>query len=474
VTVSRTAPDGATRPAPEDYLYRKGKMSNTCMLILSGTVEVVEGGTAPGPAEGFSGKDGAYDPNAPLSPGADAGTTRRTRGHWSTLGAECLEVPEGSYMADFSAYVTSDSVRYLRLSNYHVTMTPTAEVRSDGWLASTKLIRKQRSFGTNFLTDTFGRRVSFERNDRAGRTKSTPGIFRSRSKSKSSDHRVFDTADLYGAKRGGGSYENEEEAMQELEESKKAWNSYALRQSLNKAADSTEADVYGGNGGGSSSGNNGNSGNRGSKAAAATGGSTKNPLIPPSGAAAGAKSSLTAAIALSSMAGNNANSSSSGNPNATRDSTSAGAGTNTASASASASSYTKASAISMTDSRQRPIGGGTSEMGGTPRTSSVSARDSSVSARESYVGGVGGVGGPGVAGTGSGGAAAVASSSSSSAAASSSFSSSSPVYGPGMVHSIQKPLGSGTVAGGAGNSGGAAASSSLGASTPTLSSILKK
>jgi hypothetical protein len=42
VVLHRKADAGATRPAPEDYLYRKGKMSNTCMLILSGTVEICE------------------------------------------------------------------------------------------------------------------------------------------------------------------------------------------------------------------------------------------------------------------------------------------------------------------------------------------------------------------------------------------------------------------------------------------------
>jgi hypothetical protein len=41
VTMTRLAAPGE-KPQNEDYLYRKGKMSTTCMLVLDGTVEVTE------------------------------------------------------------------------------------------------------------------------------------------------------------------------------------------------------------------------------------------------------------------------------------------------------------------------------------------------------------------------------------------------------------------------------------------------
>ena len=92
ISMTRRAEVGS-KPSHEDYLYRRGKMSNTCTLILSGTVDISD-------EEGSSSKT-------------------RSRGPWSSLAAEALEAPEGNYMSDFTASISSETIRFLRMSNFH-------------------------------------------------------------------------------------------------------------------------------------------------------------------------------------------------------------------------------------------------------------------------------------------------------------------------------------------------------------------
>jgi metal transporter CNNM len=88
IEITRKAhPDAVLRmePAPEDILYKRNKPSNVCTLILSGRVTVQ------------AGKD----------------MFRSEVGPWSLLGADSLEQEDGSYVPDYTAFVSSDVVRCL-------------------------------------------------------------------------------------------------------------------------------------------------------------------------------------------------------------------------------------------------------------------------------------------------------------------------------------------------------------------------
>jgi len=98
ITITRKSPVGE-KPALEDFLYRQGKVSNTCTLILSGEAEVI------------------YEDQRER----DSPTLVRkvvTKGPWSTLAAEILEVPEGTYVPDFTASIVSETLRFVRLANH--------------------------------------------------------------------------------------------------------------------------------------------------------------------------------------------------------------------------------------------------------------------------------------------------------------------------------------------------------------------
>ncbi len=84
--LARKAPEGVP-PLPDDVLYRRGKTSTFCTLVLSGKLVVL------------AGKD----------------AFRAEAGPWTVLGAEALNVPEGDYIPDFTAYIESDHVRVVRV-----------------------------------------------------------------------------------------------------------------------------------------------------------------------------------------------------------------------------------------------------------------------------------------------------------------------------------------------------------------------
>jgi hypothetical protein len=163
VSLTRQAPQGERHP--DDFLYRRGRHTNTCVLILSGSVEV------------FDDSGDAQD-----------STKARIKGPWTTLAPEALEAPEATHVTDFNAVIASEKLRYLRLSNFTAT-------QSDGtdWAGNRvhpQLIRV-RSFGTPF---TKGRNKS---GDRSMRTKSTGNVRVSCGKSGDYD---FGAVDLYGSK----------------------------------------------------------------------------------------------------------------------------------------------------------------------------------------------------------------------------------------------------------------------------------
>jgi hypothetical protein len=72
----------------EDILYKRGKVTATCTLVLSGRLTV------------RAGKDGFESELGP----------------WSVLATDALTVSEGQFHPDFSAHIGSESVRIMRIS----------------------------------------------------------------------------------------------------------------------------------------------------------------------------------------------------------------------------------------------------------------------------------------------------------------------------------------------------------------------
>ena len=99
----------SNRPVPEDILYRRGKMSNTCTLILSGKVVIL------------AGKD----------------EFRSELGPWSILGGDSLVVADGTYIPDYTAFVASDKVRFLRLTSAYLKQDATTQRSRRGRCAVT-------------------------------------------------------------------------------------------------------------------------------------------------------------------------------------------------------------------------------------------------------------------------------------------------------------------------------------------------
>jgi hypothetical protein len=79
-----------TRPSPDDFLFRRQKLSNSCVLVLNGKMQIL------------AGKD----------------SFRSELGAWSVLGLDALS---GEFVPDFSAYILSDSLRGIRFSTEAVT-----------------------------------------------------------------------------------------------------------------------------------------------------------------------------------------------------------------------------------------------------------------------------------------------------------------------------------------------------------------
>jgi hypothetical protein len=85
VNLKRTQADSVST---EDILYKRGKVTTTCTLVLSGRLTV------------SAGKDGFESELGP----------------WSVLATDALTVIEGQYHPDFSAHIGSESVRIMRIS----------------------------------------------------------------------------------------------------------------------------------------------------------------------------------------------------------------------------------------------------------------------------------------------------------------------------------------------------------------------
>jgi hypothetical protein len=66
-----------------------------------------------------------------------------TKGPWSILAVGALEAAEGSYVPDFTACVASETVRFLRLSNYQAELEVNAEGAAVPAAAPTHLLRNK-------------------------------------------------------------------------------------------------------------------------------------------------------------------------------------------------------------------------------------------------------------------------------------------------------------------------------------------
>lgn len=123
-----------TKASQEDYLYRRGKMSTACTLILSGAVEVQHGNSNYNNNDSDNNSstsavllDGTTEP-ATLQDATTTTTTTTTlttKGPWSTIAVEALMQPEGTYIPDFCVRIASPSVRFLRMTNFVPTLAPT-------------------------------------------------------------------------------------------------------------------------------------------------------------------------------------------------------------------------------------------------------------------------------------------------------------------------------------------------------------
>jgi hypothetical protein len=126
LNMKRKTPEGALKPSQDDMLYRRGKMSNTCVLILSGKLTVL------------AGKD----------------EFQSEKGPWSTLGADALTAVEGTYVPDYSAYVSSESIRFVSLSLVASSVQPATPSHLD----TSSVYSPSGSFGvpTNRSSDPTG------------------------------------------------------------------------------------------------------------------------------------------------------------------------------------------------------------------------------------------------------------------------------------------------------------------------------
>ncbi|KAG5182278.1 hypothetical protein JKP88DRAFT_269955 [Tribonema minus] len=101
VTLRREASAGAA-PAAADYLYRRGRVSTACTLVLTGRLTVA------------AGRDAFQSESGP----------------WSVLGADALLAAEGAYRPDFSASISSDQLRVIRMNRAtFAALKPTVDKR---------------------------------------------------------------------------------------------------------------------------------------------------------------------------------------------------------------------------------------------------------------------------------------------------------------------------------------------------------
>jgi CRP-like cAMP-binding protein len=117
LTLKKKSPMGE-KAHHEDYIFRKGKVSNSCIVVLQGRVRIIRG---------------------------EKDDVEEIKGPWTTIAAEALSVKEGTFIPDFSACIESEYLRFVRITTFQ------EEIHSEGWAHRSKL-QKLRS--QNVLTTT--------------------------------------------------------------------------------------------------------------------------------------------------------------------------------------------------------------------------------------------------------------------------------------------------------------------------------
>ena len=111
-------------PGAEDVIYRRGKPAQACTLIISGKVEVLAG------SDGF----------------------RSEMGPFAVLGADALLVKDGGggYVPDFTATVSSESLRFLRITAEDCVCVPKPTKMLRGATNSAKVAIRKVLYGISW------------------------------------------------------------------------------------------------------------------------------------------------------------------------------------------------------------------------------------------------------------------------------------------------------------------------------------
>jgi hypothetical protein len=150
LTMKRKTPEGE-KPHPDDFLIRRGKMTNSCILILQGRVRVFRkdsntnssgqrkrqystndpenvnnelessrallDGSSLHDADAISLRNESTDNLTELSATAPS-FQEVIRGPWSLIGENALLQDEGTYIPDFSVVIDSDDIRFVRITMF--------------------------------------------------------------------------------------------------------------------------------------------------------------------------------------------------------------------------------------------------------------------------------------------------------------------------------------------------------------------
>jgi hypothetical protein len=142
MTLKKRTPEGEKAHA-DDYIFRKGKVSNSCIVILQGKVKIIRSSNnnhysasskhanimitddRNQSLEEEASESFTLNPlllQAPLAATVTNSTNNNEEeeicGPWTAIGAEALSAKEGTYVADFSAYIESEYIRFVRITTY--------------------------------------------------------------------------------------------------------------------------------------------------------------------------------------------------------------------------------------------------------------------------------------------------------------------------------------------------------------------
>jgi hypothetical protein len=112
--LKKQTPDDAIKPHPNDIIVRKGKFTNTCILILQGRVKVVPDLDS---VNLTTDKEKDKENNIMKMKGNyNNFDHEQIIGPWSTLCADALLVMDGTFAPNFTAFIHSQDLRFVRIS----------------------------------------------------------------------------------------------------------------------------------------------------------------------------------------------------------------------------------------------------------------------------------------------------------------------------------------------------------------------